>query len=284
MPNTVISSSAYDGFINDLSAEVTNSLNVQGTAPMLAALNMGTFRIINTAAPVAATDVATKSYVDAAVSPGFVMAYAMNVSAPTGWLICNGASLSTVTYSNLFAIIGYSYGGSGANFNLPDYRGCFLRGYDNGKGRDFQGARAPNVFQASYLSNHFHTIGDPGHAHSVSDPSHVHGASTGAHSHTYSDPGHSHTVANAGLGSGINIQPGSGFNMVNTLTTNTIGVGITIAAVGNLGVTVNGAFTGISIFNAFTGVGVGSVSTGLVNSLSTETTVQNYPILWCIKF
>lgn len=40
-------------------------------------------------------------------------------SAPKGWLLCNGASVSTTTYSALFAKIAYSFGGSGANFTLP---------------------------------------------------------------------------------------------------------------------------------------------------------------------
>ena len=44
-----------------------------------------------------------------------------------GWLLCNGASYSTTTYANLFAIIGYTYGGSGANFNVPNYQGLFLQ-------------------------------------------------------------------------------------------------------------------------------------------------------------
>jgi microcystin-dependent protein len=39
------------------------------------------------------------------------------------FLICNGRSLSTTTYATLFAVIGYSYGGSGATFLLPDLRG-----------------------------------------------------------------------------------------------------------------------------------------------------------------
>jgi microcystin-dependent protein len=40
-----------------------------------------------------------------------------------GWLLCDGSSISTTTYSGLFALIGYNYGGSGATFNLPDMRG-----------------------------------------------------------------------------------------------------------------------------------------------------------------
>ena len=40
--------------------------------------------------------------------------------APTGWLLCDGASYSTSTYSSLFTIIQYTYGGSGSSFNVPD--------------------------------------------------------------------------------------------------------------------------------------------------------------------
>jgi microcystin-dependent protein len=39
---------------------------------------------------------------------------------PNGYLWCNGASVATATYPTLFTAIGYTYGGSGANFNVPD--------------------------------------------------------------------------------------------------------------------------------------------------------------------
>ena len=42
-------------------------------------------------------------------------------AAPVNWLICDGSSLATTgTYAGLFGIIGYTYGGAGANFNLPN--------------------------------------------------------------------------------------------------------------------------------------------------------------------
>lgn len=47
---------------------------------------------------------------------------------PEGWLLCDGRSLSKAEYPELFASIGYIHGGSGSNFNLPDFRGYFLRG------------------------------------------------------------------------------------------------------------------------------------------------------------
>ena len=51
-------------------------------------------------------------------------------AAPTGFLICNGAAISRTTYARLFAVISTNFGvGDGSTtFNLPDYRGLFLRG------------------------------------------------------------------------------------------------------------------------------------------------------------
>ena len=128
---TVISSTAYDNFIADLSTEITSSVNVNGTAPMLAALNMGTFKITNAATPVAATDVAIKSYVDNGQPTGSVIFLpdAFHPPTPTGFLACDGSLVSTTTYANLFALIGYTYGGSGANFNLPFIQGVALGAY-----------------------------------------------------------------------------------------------------------------------------------------------------------
>lgn len=39
---------------------------------------------------------------------------------PTGYLLCNGALLLVASYPRLFASIGYTYGGAGANFNVPN--------------------------------------------------------------------------------------------------------------------------------------------------------------------
>jgi len=59
-------------------------------------------------------------------------------TAPTGWLECDGSAVSRTTYADLFAVIGEDYGnGNGSTtFNLPDFRGEFLRGWDNGAGND----------------------------------------------------------------------------------------------------------------------------------------------------
>jgi len=62
----------------------------------------------------------------------------MTASCPANHLMANGAAVSRVTYSALFAAIGTMYGsGDGSTtFNLPDLRGYFLRGLNAGSGSD----------------------------------------------------------------------------------------------------------------------------------------------------
>lgn len=71
-------------------------------------------------------------------SPTGAIGFFAMPSAPAGWLKANGATLSRTTYSDLFAAIGPSFGaGDGATtFNVPDLRGEFLRGWDDGRGID----------------------------------------------------------------------------------------------------------------------------------------------------
>ena len=51
-------------------------------------------------------------------------------TAPTGWLLCNGAAVSRTDYAALFAVIGTTYGtGDGSTtFNLPNLQGKFPLG------------------------------------------------------------------------------------------------------------------------------------------------------------
>ncbi len=262
----VISASAYDAFLSDLATEVTNSLNVQGTAPMLAALNMGGFKIINGATPVNLTDFATKGYVDTSIPAGTVIFY-LGSSAPAGFLQLNGASLSTASYAALFACCGYTFGGAGGSFLLPDARGTFLRGWDNGRGLD--SGRAFGSYQADKVGVHAHSITDPTHSHSMNNPAHGH---TGGDSgHVHSDAGHTHPggaliapggtgVGGSGTGQGgafgtgyASIQPASANIFINNGTQNT---------------TANYASTGITA----------------TNSYGTETAPKNWALLVCVKY
>ncbi|MDF0604389.1 tail fiber protein [Neisseriaceae bacterium TC5R-5] len=87
------------------------------------------------------TDGATKTELNTratqAAPAGEVAHFAM-AAAPSGWLKANGAAVSRTQYAELFAAIGTTYGaGDGkTTFNLPDLRGEFVRGWDDGKGVD----------------------------------------------------------------------------------------------------------------------------------------------------
>ena len=87
------------------------------------------------------TQLATTAFVGAesqiAAPTGSVYTFA-GATVPTGWLKCNGALLSRTTYAALFAVIGTTYGaGDGSTtFALPDLRGEFVRGFDDGRAID----------------------------------------------------------------------------------------------------------------------------------------------------
>lgn len=93
--------------------------------------------------------------------------------ASQGWLLCDGRSLPTAHYVDLFDVIGTQFGGSGSSFNLPNLQGQFLRGVDpagavdpDGASRALQGTQnsdppvkiGPVVgsFQLDQVRNHQH--------------------------------------------------------------------------------------------------------------------------------
>ncbi|MER9870212.1 tail fiber protein [Mesorhizobium sp. M0136] len=82
-------------------------------------------------------DIVSGSTPSIEVPPGSVSMFAA-ATAPTGWLKCNGQAVSRTTYADLFAAIGTSWGVGDAvsTFNVPDFRGEFLRGFDDGRGID----------------------------------------------------------------------------------------------------------------------------------------------------
>ena len=96
---------------------------------------------------------------------GTVIYSASSTTVPAGYIKANGAGLSTTTYADLFAAIGYTYGGSGSSFNVPDLRGEFIRGFDDGKGVD--PGRTLGSTQTDQNKQHNHGISDPGHGHDI---------------------------------------------------------------------------------------------------------------------
>src|SRR5262249_6492151 len=103
-------------------------------------------------------------------------------AAPTGWLLCDGQGYSTTTYARLFGVIGYTFGGSGGTFNVPDARGRVSVGSGQGAGLTNRALGAKfgeesHALSVGELPVHSHTIPDPGHIHTTSQSAHSHGVS-----------------------------------------------------------------------------------------------------------
>ncbi len=79
-----------------------------------------------------------------------------STTAPSSYLYCDGTSYSTTTYSALYAVIGYKYGGSGANFTC-DFRGMFARGLDTTGTIDSE-ARVIGSSETDRIQDHLHNI------------------------------------------------------------------------------------------------------------------------------
>ncbi|MDQ3202739.1 MAG: phage tail protein [Pseudomonadota bacterium] len=91
--------------------------------------------------------------------PGFVQMVAHNGIPSIGWLKCNGALLTKPSYQRLFAAIGtlHNIGGeTSLQFRLPDYRGEFIRGFDDGRGVD--PGREFGGYQSDALQNIIATL------------------------------------------------------------------------------------------------------------------------------
>jgi len=124
------------------------------------------------------------------VPPGTVTQFA-GATAPTGYLLCQGQSLSTTTFGNLFNVIGYTYGGSGSSFSLPNLENRV----PVGKGPDTEfdvlgetgGAKTVTLTTANMAAHtHSGTTGNQSadHTHSGStggiSANHTHGITTRA--------------------------------------------------------------------------------------------------------
>lgn len=93
------------------------------------------------------------------VSIGSIETFAgVAAKIPEGYLLCNGQEVSRTTYKDLFEVIGTTYGaGDGSTtFKVPDLRGEFIRGFDNGRGVD--SGRIFGSFQMDEFKSHNHNI------------------------------------------------------------------------------------------------------------------------------
>lgn len=146
------------------------------------------------------------SGVAVAAPTGTVVAFA-GTSAPSGWLLCNGSAVSRTTYSALFSAIGvaHGYGDNSTTFNIPDYRGRFLRGVDGSGGND------PDVSSRTALStggNTGNTVGSlQGHSFQT---------------HTHIQDSHNHLYIASTVGGGFGAAGLAGTSPYNANTTQSV--------------------------------------------------------------
>jgi microcystin-dependent protein len=130
-----------------ITAAQLNAASVQTNQIQDAAVNSAKI----TDGTITAADLSVALQQASIVPPGSIMPFAgPSANIPAGWRLCDGSALRNSDFPNVFAAIGSTWGNgttspTGAqsafvagvsNFNLPDFRGYFLRGVDGGTGRD----------------------------------------------------------------------------------------------------------------------------------------------------
>lgn len=139
-----IDSYRMDEEFNNYADGLGETLLRDGRVPMTGNLNFGGFSARNIADgrldkdavnfsqltnSTNSLNTALKAIINKLVPVGDVKT-SVKASNHDNWILCNGQAISRSTYSELFALIGVNFGaGDGSTtFNVPDYRGKFIRG------------------------------------------------------------------------------------------------------------------------------------------------------------
>ena len=130
-----------------------------------------------------------------------------SVCTPSGWVaIGGGTPIGAIMAFNLTACpAGWT--------EYTASRGAFLRGIDNGAGRDPGGTRSPGSYVGDTLASHTHGVNDPGHSHMI----------------TWSQSGWGGVNMNGSYLSGIDDNRGGEKSLGSSVST----TGITIQATGS---------------------------------------------------
>lgn len=162
--NIDIASDRMDEEFDNYSDGLNDCFLRDGRVTMRGDLMMGNFQVKKVAKGTVGTDAVNKEQVDEITSRiEEALKELLNQQWKIGdikssvreenhgaWFLCDGQEISRVTYSSLFDIIGTNFGeGDGVTtFNLPDYRGKFLRGLGGDSAEDIyttQKESLPNI-------------------------------------------------------------------------------------------------------------------------------------------
>jgi hypothetical protein len=172
--NIDIASDRMDEEFDNYADGLNDCLLRDGRSTMTGDLRMGNFQIKNVAKGTVNSDVVNKEQLDKVSTDldelfrslinqiwviGDIKA-SVKEDNHGSWFLCDGQAISRVTYSKLFEIIGTNFGeGDGVTtFNLPDYRGKFLRGLGKNSAENIytlQKEGLPNIkgFMSNWAAN-----------------------------------------------------------------------------------------------------------------------------------
>lgn len=162
-----IASDRHDEEDDNFASGLSQCLLKSGIVPMQGNMNMGGFALKNMANGTTLTDAVNLRQLNNAIANNYDnIKDIINLLSPVGdikaslqtsnhgnWLMCNGQAVSRTEYADLFALIGENFGvGNGVTtFNVPDYRGKFLRGLGGDSAENMYTTQAegvPNITQS----------------------------------------------------------------------------------------------------------------------------------------
>ena len=125
---------------------------------------------------------------------GSIVAYTL-ATVPEGFLLCDGSAISRDDYSDLFDVIGTTYGsGDGSTtFNIPNLTGRVTLGISSGYAIGSNAGAETITLTETQIAAHNHSVGAHGHANSVT-------ATTPSLAHTITQPVATYTQLNATSG------------------------------------------------------------------------------------
>ena len=157
------------------------------------------------------TQIATTAFVTTAagtVVPSGSLLMWPTATAPSGYLLCNGAAVSRTTYAALFAVVGTTFGvgDTTTTFNLPDYRDRMPIGAGTTYSANSQGGSANAI-----VVSHTHTA-------TVTDPGHLHAFNYGAYDWTVTGGASTITANRSGGPAGATASASTGISVSNSTT------------------------------------------------------------------
>lgn len=107
-----------------------------------------------------------------------------------GWLLCDGRSLATATYPQLFSVLGYTFGGSGCHFNLPNPKDRVVGIAGSSHSAGYSTGSETHTLSANEMPSHTHTgttdsSGSASESETVASGSGATVAGSNSHTHTF---------------------------------------------------------------------------------------------------